>query len=123
MSFFKVNKKSVTIGGINVGGKGVYANTPLGRVRLDGSTEAPPPPDPLTLPDTPCPTLEQTRLRTATKVAYVLWTLLLMVLVCLTIYPAAALPVPVIMWLVARRHRRTRWEYDVAKWRDYHRDA
>ena len=120
MEFFKVNKKSVTVGGINIGGKGVYANTPLGRVRLD-SASTPPPPDPLTLPDTPCPTLQQTRLRTATRVAYILWTVFLMLLAGAVGYPAVALPVPVIMWLVARRHRRTKWEYNVAKWRDYHK--
>lgn len=120
MSFFKVNKKSVTIAGINIGSKGIYGNTPLGRVRLDsGST--PPPPDPLTLPDTPCPTLEQTRLRGATKVAYVLWTIVLMIIAAVAIHPAAALPVPVIMWLIARKHRHIRWEYNVFKWRDYHK--
>ena len=120
MGFFKVNKKSITVGGINIGGKGVYANTPLGRVRLD-SASTPQPPDPLTLPDTPCPTLQQTRLRTATRVAYILWTVLLMLLACAVGYPAAALPVPVIMWLIAKKHRRTKWEYNVAKWRDYHK--
>lgn len=120
MGFFKVNKKSVTIAGINIGNKGIYGNTPIGRVSLDsGST--PLPPDSLTLPDTPCPTLEQTRLRGATKVAYVLWTIVLMIVAAVAIYPAAALPVPVIMWLIARKHRRTRWEYNVAKWRDYHK--
>lgn len=120
MGFFKVNKKSVTIAGINIGSKGIYGNTPLGRVRLD-SSRTPPPPDPLTLPDTPCPTLEQTHLRGATKVAYILWTLLLMFLVGVSKYPMAALLVPVIMWLIARKHRRTKWEYNVAKWRDYHK--
>ena len=42
MSFFRVNKKSVTIAGINIGSKGVYANTPLGRVRLDSASTPPP---------------------------------------------------------------------------------
>ena len=120
MGFFKVNKKSITVGGINIGSRGVYANTPLGRVRLD-STSTPPPPDPLTLPDMPCPTLQQTRLRGATKVAYVLWTLVLMLLAGVSKYPIAALLAPVIMWLIAKKHRRTRWEYNVAKWRDYHK--
>lgn len=120
MSFFKVNKKSVTIAGINIGSKGIYGNTPLGRVRLDNG-RTPPPPDPLTLPDTPCPTLEQTRLRGATKVAYVLWTILIMLLIGACGYPAATLPVPIVMWLIAKKHRRTRWEYNVAKWRDYHK--
>lgn len=46
-----------------------------------------------------------------------------MLLPCAVGYPAAALPVPVIMWLIARKHRRTRWEYNVAKWRNYHRDT
>jgi hypothetical protein len=120
MGFFKVNKKSITIGGVNIGSKGIYGNTPFGRIRLDsGST--PPPPDPLTLPDTPCPTLQQTRLRTATRVAYILWTVFLMLLACAVGYPAAALPVPMIMWLIARKHRRIRWEYNIAKWRDYHK--
>ena len=118
--FLRFNNKSITIGGINIGSKGVYGNTPFGRMRLD-TPSTPPPPDPLTLPDTPCPTLEQTRLRGATKVAYVLWTLLLMLLCILIKYPYAAIAVPVIMWLIARRHRRTKWEYNVAKWRDYHK--
>jgi len=120
MSFFRLNKKSVTIAGINIGSKGIYGNTPLGRVRLD-SASTPPPPDPLTLPDTPCPTLEQTRLSTATRVAYILWTVFLMLLACAVGYSAAALPVPIVMWLIARKHRRTKWEYNVAKWRDYHK--
>lgn len=122
MGFFKVNKKSITVGGVNIGGRGVYANTPLGRVRLDGAS-TPPPPDPLTLPDTPCPTLQQTRLRTATRVAYILWTVCLMLLACAVGYPAAALPVPVIMWFVARRHRHAAWARSVARWREYHPEA
>ena len=36
-------------------------------------------------------------------------------------YSIAALLVPVIMWLIARKHRRIRWEYNVAKWHDYHK--
>ena len=118
--FLRFNKKSITIGGINVGSKGIYGNTPLGRVRLDsGST--PPPPDPLTLPGTPCPTLKETHLRTATKVAYILWTIVLMLLAACTIHPVVMLIVPPVMWLIARKHRRTAWEYRVAKWRDYHK--
>lgn len=120
MGFFKVNKKSVTIGGVNIGSRGVYGNTPIGRVRLD-SASTPPPPDPLTLPNTPCPTLQQTRLRTATRVAYILWTIVLMIIAAVAIHPATALPVPVIMWLVARRHRRGLWARSVARWREYHK--
>lgn len=49
------------------------------------------------------------------------WTVLLMLLACAVGYPAAALPMPVIIWLIAKKHRRTKWEYNVAKWRDYHK--
>lgn len=46
-----------------------------------------------------------------------------MLLACAVGYPAAALPVPVIMWLVARRHRRAVWARSVARWREYHPEA
>jgi hypothetical protein len=46
-----------------------------------------------------------------------------MLLACAVGYPAAALPVPVIMWLVARRHRHAVWARSVARWRDYHPGA